>query len=163
MAWTDGASLSADAKVNGPQATHRVLGDSDRTESEVRNVATGTRYMTKLANGQTYEVPVGNDAPDNDANFHWWRPWNYDAVTLKEARSAQPSKAGNVAIPDTTDRSGNLAASRDVVSVSGARVHYYTIQYKRFTEGGDAYIRATVVNPAARRWTLTRSTRDNGF
>ena len=36
MAWTDGASLSAGAKVNGSQATHRVLDDSDWTESEVR-------------------------------------------------------------------------------------------------------------------------------
>lgn len=36
MAWTDGGSLSADAKVNGSQATHRVLDASDWTESEVR-------------------------------------------------------------------------------------------------------------------------------
>ncbi len=114
--------------------------------------------MTKLANGQTYEVPVGNDA-----SFHWLGPWNYDAVTLKEARSAQPGKVGNVAIPDTMDSSGNLAGSRDAVSVSGARVHYYSAQYKQFTEGGDAYIRATVVNSAAGRWTPTRSTRDSGF
>ena len=85
--------------------------------------------MTKSANGQTNEVPVGNDAPDNDANFHWLGPWNYDAVTLKEARSAQPGKVGNVAIPDTTDSSGNLAGSRDAVSVSRARVNSYTVQY----------------------------------